>query len=255
MILIIIGLLIISGTAHIFSLNISLFLIISVVYILGMFILFYWFRNKFFSRNPERTPPSDNNIIVSPADGRLMYIAKVINGKVISTKNNEEILINEITKLEECEILNGWLYGIYMSPFDVHYNYSPVKGKVKSIYHYKTELNLPMVDLWEYINFTLLRRAVNLFSRKFHFVNERMTLEFESSKFTCYVVLIADKFVNKIKCFVNVDDNINLGDKISFIARGSQVDLFIPYDKLQNRVNVGQQVYGCKSILAMYEEK
>ncbi len=234
---------------HLSFLSIALFLFIPVTAILIWW--FYWFRNIYFFRDPKRKPPEVANTIVSPADGRIMYIYPVKDGKVISNKNGESIEINEISKTS-VKNKNGWLVGIYMSPFDVHYNYSPIGGQVKSIFHYQTGFNLPMVDLWEYLNFTLLRKAINLFSRKFHFINERMTIEICSSRISCVVILIADKFVNKITKYFSENDTLALGQKISFIERGSQADLFIAEENLKFEIKVGQQVYGCKTLICRY---
>ena len=214
-------------------------------------ILFYWFRNIYFFRDPSRAVPNKKNIIISPADGRVMYIYKVKEGKVISNKKGEDINIKEITK-SDVGNKAGWLIGIYMSPFDVHYNYAPISGNVEFMYHHQTAINLPMVDLWEYINFTLLRKAVNLFTRKFHFENERMTIKFSNSQIKCYVILIADKFVNKITPYFKLNDKLEIGNKISFIERGSQADIFILSEDIKCKVIVGQQVYGKSTILAEY---
>jgi phosphatidylserine decarboxylase len=218
--------------------------------VLGLF-WFFWFRYVYFYRDPMRKPPNGDRIIVAPADGRVMYVYSVKEGKVIVNKKGESIAVNEISKTR-CKKSDGWLIGIYMSPFDVHYNYAPISGRVMSVYHYKSSLNLPMVDLWEYINFTLLRRAVNLFSRKFHFVNERMTIEITNMELTCFVILIADKFVNKIRKFFKEKDELLIGEKICFIERGSQVDLFLPVKNLDLYVREGEQVYGCKTIIGRY---
>jgi phosphatidylserine decarboxylase len=109
-----------------------------------------------------------------------------------------------------------------------------------------------MVDLWEYINFTVLRRAVDLFSRKFHFTNERMTIGIEGEQIGIFEVLIADKFVNKISCFVQKGHYLKASQKIAFIARGSQVDLIINRKEIDLLIDFGQQVYGGKTVLARY---
>ena len=181
-----------------------------------------------------------------------MYIYPVKDGKVISNKNGENIVIDEISKTS-VKNRNGWLIGIYMSPFDVHFNYSPLSGQVTSIFHYQTGFNLPMVDFWEYVNFTLLKKTINLFARKFHLINERMTIEIINDKISCVLILIADKFVNKITKYFNEKDNLSVGQKISFIERGSQADLFIALENVNFSVKVGQQVYGCKSIICTFD--
>ena len=57
----------------------------------------------FFFRHPKRVPPSDPDVVVSPADGRVTRIESVSHGTVIS---------------------------IFLSPLDVHINRSPIPGKI-----------------------------------------------------------------------------------------------------------------------------
>lgn len=53
-----------------------------------------------------------------------------------------------------------------------------------------------------------------------------------------------------IDCFVKEGESIKMGQKVSFIKRGSQVDLIVYKKELNFKVKVGQQVYGSKTILA-----
>lgn len=71
----------------------------------GLFIALTLFMAYFF-RNPERTVPTDPNIIVSPADGRVTRVEDNADGKFIS---------------------------IFLSPMDVHVNRSPIAGKVTKV--------------------------------------------------------------------------------------------------------------------------
>ena len=73
----------------------------------------------------------------------------------------------------------GWLIGNYMSPLDVHFNYAPLQGRISGIVHNGAKLNLPMVDLWEYFELTYLRRAVDLFAKRYALENERQTVFIE----------------------------------------------------------------------------
>jgi phosphatidylserine decarboxylase len=57
----------------------------------------------FFFRDPKRIPPSDPDLVVSPADGRVTRIEQSTSGSVIS---------------------------IFLSPLDVHINRSPIRGKI-----------------------------------------------------------------------------------------------------------------------------
>jgi phosphatidylserine decarboxylase len=212
----------------------------------------WWFRNVFFYRDPERTIPLDENVVVSPADGRVMYLHPVSAGEVISNKRGHSINISELAKTD-IAAKKGWLLGIYMTPFDVHFNRAPIGGAITTLHYHRTGSNLPMVDLWEYVSFTLLRRAVDLFTAHFHLENERLTMRIDNRRAVCVLILIADRFVNKITRFFTEGAQVGKGDKISFIERGSQTDLFIAGDRLTFKVAPGDQVYAGKTVIATLE--
>jgi len=209
----------------------------------------WWFRNVFFYRDPERSIPVEDSLIVSPADGRVMYVHPVEAGEVVAEKNGRRIRISELARAEIGQA-RGWLIGIYMTPFDVHFNRAPIDGEIETVHYHRTSANLPMVDVWEYVSFTLFRRAVDLFSAPFHLENERLTMRIRNERLTCFLILIADQFVNKITRFFEDHAYVSKGAKISFIARGSQTDLFIPRDGVSVSVKPGDQVYAGETILA-----
>jgi phosphatidylserine decarboxylase len=221
------------------------FILIALLFI-SISVSFY-LRNVYFYRDPIRKTPSDSRYLYSPCDGLVVYLKKIENGEVISEKLGESIRIEEITDLKnsgELSFKNGWLLGIYMSPLDVHFNYAPANGTVKKIVRREARTNLPMVDLWEYVRMTYLRKAVNNFSKRFHLENERNTILIESQGAEIVLVEIADKFVNKIDCFVKEGDRVKAGEKISFIRRGSQVDVFVSDEYFEPVVSYGEKVVG-----------
>lgn len=64
----------------------------------------------FFFRDPKRTPPSDPDVVVSPADGRITRIESP------APNTNAPTLIS-----------------IFLSPLDVHINRSPIPGKIVDV--------------------------------------------------------------------------------------------------------------------------
>jgi phosphatidylserine decarboxylase len=230
--------------------NLKPFLISLLVFLLIAFLAWAYLRYVWFFRDPSRKPEATENAIISPADGKIVYIKKFKGGEVFSSKKGEKVKLEEIAKFDLKG--EGWLIGIYMSPLDVHYNYSPIGGKVEKIFHHQAKLNLPMVDLWEYFKLTCLRKAVDLFDKKFHLENERMSFYLKGDDLEVVVVEIADKFVNKIEKFVEEGNEVKAGEKISFIRRGSQVDILIFKRDLEIKVKFGEQVYGGQTVLAFY---
>jgi phosphatidylserine decarboxylase len=78
-----------------------------IVFLIGLalFIFLTAFMAYFF-RDPQRTIPSEANIIVSAADGR-------------------------VTRVEERE--NGKFVSVFLSPLDVHINRAPIAGKITKV--------------------------------------------------------------------------------------------------------------------------
>lgn len=226
-------------------------LTLAVLWLGGLaFLRFVW-----FPRDPDHTKTEqDPRAIRSPVYGRVAYIKRVENGNIVSEKLGEPIAVKEITKEDwpaDYPEGNGWLIGIAMTALDVHYQYAPMPGEVGTITHYPCRFNLPMFDFWEYVRITYLRKAVQLFARKFTFDNERQTMWITGSDVKVALVLIADKFINKITTFIASGIEVKGGEKLSFIGRGSQVDLVIcGCPDLKLKVEEGQAVYGPLTVLA-----
>lgn len=75
----------------------------------GVFVGLTLFMAYFF-RNPERTIPTEANIVVSPADGLVTRVEENADGKFVS---------------------------IFLSPIDVHVNRAPIAGKVSKVVYTK----------------------------------------------------------------------------------------------------------------------
>ena len=233
-----------------------MYLLITLIAIAVLSIAFVWFtRRIWFFRDPDHTRTQQEDLILrSPVYGRVAYIRRIKNGEVESEKKGERIFIEDITKEKwpaEFPQGDGWLIGIAMTALDVHYQYSPLPANVGEIVHHAHGRNLPMFDLWEYVRITWLRRGVQLFAKKYVFENERQTMWLHGKHITLALVLIADKFVSKITTFVKPGDEVPSGGKLSFIGRGSQVDVVVcGLPDLQIDVDPGQAVYGPLTVLA-----
>ena len=207
-------------------------------------------RRIWFYRDPHREPErGETGMIVAPADGRVVYIRKVEEGGLYSEKLGERIPLPEITGCDTTGV-QGWAIGIYMSPLDVHFNYCPFPATVERIFRKTAKVNYPMLDLWEYIRVVWLRKMVDMFARKYHLENERNTIFLDGGGLKMAVVLIADKFVAKIQCFVEEGQPLAYSQKIGFISRGSQVDLIVFSNNIEFEVGINQQVYGGKTVIA-----
>jgi phosphatidylserine decarboxylase len=76
----------------------------SLFVVVGLFMIYFF-------RDPTRRPPSDPDVIVSPADGR----------------------VTRVTTLAPGEERSSTLVSIFLSPLDVHINRSPLAGTVTDV--------------------------------------------------------------------------------------------------------------------------
>ena len=160
-----------------------------------------------------------------PSDGRVIYLEHVNDGVVpIAIKGRREIPLDEIVK-SESRPLSGTLLGIFLSPYDVHYQRCPIAGAVREITYHPAPFNESMGDMFVRNLFRLKNRYAN---STHVWANERNIVRIEGEELTTFVVQIADQQVNRIDCYVDEGDEVTIGEKLGMIRWGSQVDLFIP---------------------------
>jgi phosphatidylserine decarboxylase len=188
-----------------------------------------------FYRDPERTVPEGDNAIVSPADGKVIYIRTSKGGMLpVSQKQGQEYPLEELTKLSFCN-KEAVVVGISMSFLDVHVNRAPIKGRISLYRHFSG-------------CFGSLRRPEMVF------MNERATTVIEHDELQVAVVQIASRLVRQIVAFTREGQNVVRGQRIGIIRFGSQVDLVLPQcEDLNLMVHVGQQVRAGQSIVAIFE--
>jgi phosphatidylserine decarboxylase len=216
---------------------------------LGLLIVFeYWRRTVWFFRDPVRRIPAGEDLLVSPCDGRVVYIENIRRGALSSRKGGREIRLNEIADLSDPPT-EGFLIGIYMSPYDAHFNYAPTAGVVERVIYTPAAVNFSMLTLGEYVRMVWLRQTVDLFGKRHHKTNERNTIVLRGVR-RMALVEIADRVVNKIACFVGEGEMLARGQKTSFIKKGSQVDLLLWDRDFEIRVRVGDRVRGAETIIA-----
>jgi phosphatidylserine decarboxylase len=185
-----------------------------------------------FYRDPERQPPPHDDVVVSPADGEVLYVRRSVGGVLpVATKHGRDYELVELTKtpLRSDETI---VIGIAMSFLDVHINRAPIAGKV-----------------------TLRRHFPGLFGSLgkpgMVFENERMTTVIERPGMEIAMVQIASRLVRQIASFVSVDEEVALGQRIGVIRLGSQVDVVLPaQDGLEILVSPGEHIRAGESILA-----
>jgi phosphatidylserine decarboxylase len=202
----------------------------------------------YFLRDPIRWSPDENGIL-SPADGYVLYIKHIESGQVpVATKKQRDIPLSEIKKETTFAGHEGVLIGIFMTPFSVHVNRAPIEGTIKSRIHFKVGPNFSM--LRPFYEIIVSGRPITE-DHEYQRTNERLTTGIESDEGTLYVVQIADSWVDRIVSWAAPGDFVGRGERIGMIRFGSQCDVFIPKAMIKEiNVNKGQYVYAGVSVLA-----
>ena len=162
-----------------------------------------------FYRDPDRAPPAGDHVVVSPADGEIVYVRRSSDGRLpVACKRGHDVALEELTrtKVHDGESI---VVGIGMSFLDVHVNRAPIAGRVQLRRHFPGQ-------------FGSLRHAEMVFE------NERATTLIAGREFEVAVVQIASRLVRQIAAYVREGDDVLLGQRIGVIRLGSQVDLVLP---------------------------
>ncbi|MBI2313308.1 MAG: phosphatidylserine decarboxylase [Betaproteobacteria bacterium] len=163
-----------------------------------------------FFRDPARATPGDPNIVLSPADGRVVTVETT----------EDPYLRRPALKIS-----------VFMNVFNVHSNRSPVDGQVKDTWYHPGS----------FINAELSKASL---------ANERKALWIRTADgvdVTC--VQIAGLIARRILCYVKAGDALARGERYGFIRFGSRVDVYLP-PQSSPRVAIGDKVYAGLTVLA-----
>jgi phosphatidylserine decarboxylase len=186
-----------------------------------------------FYRDPERAAPDRDDVIISPADGRVIYVRPVPAGEVpVASKRGHAASLRELRGTSLCDT-GATAIGISMNLLDVHVNRAPVAGRVR-----RSERT--------HGTFGSLRNPEMVAS------NERVTTVIDAGDLQVAIVQIASRLVRRIVSFASEGDELRLGQRIGAIRFGSQVDLLVPAGmRVTLAVQVGDRLVAGRTIVGV----
>ncbi|MBF0224783.1 MAG: phosphatidylserine decarboxylase family protein [Desulfobacterales bacterium] len=163
-----------------------------------------------FFRDPDRVIPTEPEVIISPADGKIIK--------------------NEIS---ECPFIEGKFQkvSIFMNVFNVHVNRIPFGGVIKKIIYLPGKFFSANLD-------------------KASEENEQNALIINTTnEKTICVVQIAGLVARRIICYIASDDEVKQGTRYGMICFGSRLDVYMPLDanitaKIGEKVKAGTSIIG-----------
>lgn len=184
---------------------------IPVLYWLIQIVFFLlWFWIVWFFRIPNRTFSKGENLVIAPADGKVVVI--------------EETFEPEYFKDKRLQV------SIFMSPLNVHVNRTPIAGEVKYMKYHPGKY----LVAWHPKSST---------------ENERTTVVVGNQKTTLLMRQIAGALARRICYYVKEGDKLNQNDEFGFIRFGSRVDIYFPVGTKID-VKIGDVVQGGMTVLA-----
>ena len=167
----------------------------------------------YFFRDPERVSPEEEDVLVSPADGKVILIEKIFDDKFV----NEHV----------------YKVSIFMNVFNVHVNRAPCSGTVTRVQYFPGMFYSADTE-----NGALKNEACGLTVETSH--NRKIA-----------VVQVAGLIARRIVCWAAKGDSLMRGERFGLIRFGSRVDLYLP-QQTQLEVSVGQKVRAGETVIGYF---
>ncbi len=173
----------------------------------------------YFFRDPKRTTPVRDGLLVSPADGVISLIEKTMPPPELDIEKEE------LTRIS-----------VFMNVFNCHVNRSPIAGKIMEI-NYRPG---------KFFNASLDKASVD---------NERNSLVLQIPDGRQIVVVqIAGLVARRIVSFVKPKQTLRIGQRFGLIRFGSRVDIYLPTG-VQPLVCIGQIMVSGETVIADLNSK
>jgi phosphatidylserine decarboxylase len=163
----------------------------------------------YFFRNPARTIPPGDHLIVSPADGKVVKVSPIPEG--------------------EDKLGGGQGISIFLSIFNVHVNRVPIQGRLEQVEYKRGKFKVA-------------------YDEEASRVNEQNILTIQGQGIRLVVKQIAGVIARRVVCWKRSGQLLERGELFGLIRFGSRVDILLPKE-VRIRVQVGDRVKGGSSVI------
>ena len=169
----------------------------------------------FFFRDPERAAPPDPDVVLSPADGRVLVAGPAIREAAPPGEWNQ--------------------VSIFLSPVDVHVNRIPVSGRVTRVSY-------------------IPGRFLPAYRHDAGNTNERSEIWIDHAGQHVVARQIVGILARRVVCRVATGADVRAGDRFGIMKFGSRMDVFVPPASTIT-VKVGDVVRGGETVIAVLHSK
>jgi phosphatidylserine decarboxylase len=166
-----------------------------------------------FFRDPERAIPAGEDLIVAPADGKVVSITSVDGGPLVKSARSR--------------------ISIFLSPLDVHINRAPIASKVTDVRHQAGKFVAAYKDEASERN------------------EQNALLMVDKEAREVGVVQVAGVVARRIICTVKEGDLLARGARFGLIMFGSRTDLYLPVSARID-ISEGQRVKGGETVIGRF---
>ncbi len=203
-----------AGVALVTEGVLPLWAIISIEVLLGAILI--WILS--FFRDPQRSCPTDNNLLLAPADGQITDIEEVENNVFLGQA--------------------ALRIGIFLSIFNTHINRAPCNVKVEKITYKKGKY----------------KNALNPESARVNESNELNLVRTDSPHDRLIVRQISGAIARRIVCQTTEGSELTGGEKFGMLKFGSRTELYVPLrENTKCMVKIGDKVKAGLTTLIKYE--
>lgn len=179
-------------------------------------IVLVWLQSVLFFRDPTRSIPDNQRVLVSAADG----------------------MVQDVGEVDEPGLGKALRIGVFLSVFNVHVNRAPRPGRVRDVRYYPGRFLLAFHDDAATLNEQLA-----------------IDLDDAILGRPIRVKQISGALARRIVCWLKPGDVLAAGQRFGMIKFGSRTEIYVPADvPVEVLVKVGQKVKGGETALLRFPE-
>ncbi len=198
------------------AISLILFFLVNILGWIGFGLTIWCY---YFFRDPKRSVPTREGLIVSPADGIVSLIEMAMPPEELNVGTEPLLRVS-----------------VFMSVFNCHINRAPIAGKITALAYRPGK----------FLNASLDKASAD---------NERSSLAIEMADGRQLVVVqIAGLVARRILGFVEKDQSLRTGERFGLIRFGSRLDVYLPKG-VNPLVALGQTMIAGETILADLKSK